>query len=479
MDFFKNLLKTSSAPTYSALQPSQSAVNPMAILPKPTYSALQPQQAGPIASKVAAAPIAAATAMAAKPARAVVPAQPSSNPYGISIATSGPNAGIDPYTLGRQSPAASPYQAPSATQINTNPQGVALDQYGEALLPGGIPSNPSLSINPIGANGAIPSSRIGTASYEDIFNTNNTLQSLQRKIFENTIRSQGEIDAQGRLNSATSDQLAAQKQLQDEIDRLASTSGLTRDQAGSFIGETQRVAQNTLANIALRRQAEAATLSALTGQRESQLAAFNALYGMNKPVSLSEGQSLYNPVTGQVTASGPKKATDDLLSVTEAQALGVPYGTKKSEAYGISPQDAKPLSGEASKLLSIADTIQPEIATLKNAFTDNYRSSLVGIVTGTNRELVKLVDQVADKVGRLRSGGAINSDEASRFKKQIASFMDIPFGSSDSAIKALDGILAEAESVKNGITGGKSASYGGSTGGQVVQTKAGPINVNW
>lgn len=112
----------------------------------------------------------------------------------------------------------------------------------------------------------------------------------------------------------------------------------------------------------------------------------------------------------------------------------------------------KPLSGDAAKVLAIAETIQPEINTLKQRFARDYKATLRGIVFGTDRELVKLVDQIADKIGRLRSGGAVNKDEEARFKRQIASLLDIPFGTADGAIKALDGLLNEARSVANDIS---------------------------
>lgn len=111
----------------------------------------------------------------------------------------------------------------------------------------------------------------------------------------------------------------------------------------------------------------------------------------------------------------------------------------------------KPLSGEAAKVNAIATTITPEIEKLKSSFSKDYQGALSGIVSGTDRELVKLVDNIADKIGRLRSGGAINKEEESRFKRQIAGLMDIPFGKPEEAIAALDGILAEASSVSSSI----------------------------
>ena len=111
----------------------------------------------------------------------------------------------------------------------------------------------------------------------------------------------------------------------------------------------------------------------------------------------------------------------------------------------------KPLSGESSKILSIAQTMVPEINRLKEIFRGDFKKAVAGYTFGTNRELVRLVDNVADKLGRLRSGGAINADEEARFKRQIASYADIAFGNSDQIITALDGILSEANYVSQGI----------------------------
>ncbi len=111
----------------------------------------------------------------------------------------------------------------------------------------------------------------------------------------------------------------------------------------------------------------------------------------------------------------------------------------------------KPLSGDAAKVKAIATTMIPEIQKLQEKFRTDYKKSLSGFVSGTDRELVKLIDQIADKVGRLRSGGAVNKDEEARFKKQLGSTMDIMFGNSEDAIGALDGLLGEAGIVLQGI----------------------------
>ena len=374
-------------------------------------------------------------------------------------------------------------------------QGVQVDKFGEALY-----NVPPLNVNPVNSKGAISSTSLGTTTTSDVLNTRNYLEKLQNQILSASMAGENELTAQKNVNDLAQQELELKNKLSQEADRLSSSSDLTKEQATNFLTETYRRANVANTNLSLQKSAQSSVLQNEQLARQSQLDAFKTLYGISSPVSvggnlvnpatgeilyqgtrspvsLSAGETLVDPITGQVVAGG---ATTGLLSIAEATQLGVPYGTTREQAIGLSPASTKALSGEASKLLSITETVQPEIQLLKDAFTKNYKTALLGITTGTNRELVKLVDQVADKVGRLRSGGAINTDEATRFKKQIASFMDIPFGSSDSAIKALDGILAEAQSVASSIRGGGyQNNQTQSTGNNIVQTKAGAINVNW
>lgn len=114
-------------------------------------------------------------------------------------------------------------------------------------------------------------------------------------------------------------------------------------------------------------------------------------------------------------------------------------------------QQNKPLSRDSSAILAITKTLRPEVEALKAAFRNDFKGSLIGLTSGANRRLVKLVDNVADKVGRIRSQGAVNKQEEERFKRQIYSWLDIPFGNSEDSIAALDGILAEADEITGGI----------------------------
>lgn len=128
---------------------------------------------------------------------------------------------------------------------------------------------------------------------------------------------------------------------------------------------------------------------------------------------------------------------------------------ERIKRWDLEASNQKALSGEASKVMSIASTMIPELEQLRNAFNADYSGALKGIVFGTDRKLSKIVDQVADKVGRLRSGGAINKDEEARFRRQIASFPDLIFGRQEDAIAAIDALMTEAQQVASRIQPGQ------------------------
>ena len=169
----------------------------------------------------------------------------------------------------------------------------------------------------------------------------------------------------------------------------------------------------------------------------------------------AEADSLKLKQQQEFTASENEKNRQNQIKAAGISQAGANQRAELSnrtrlEAATIGKPD-KPLSGEASKVFSIATTMQPEIEQLKAAFKKDYRGSLIGIVSGTNRKLRKLAENVADKVGRIRSGGAVNPNEENRFMNQLGSWMDIPFGNSNDAISALDGLLAESRQITSGI----------------------------
>lgn len=113
-------------------------------------------------------------------------------------------------------------------------------------------------------------------------------------------------------------------------------------------------------------------------------------------------------------------------------------------------------SASDAKIGGIVDTLPSEIEKLRQILKNDYRRAVAGYQAGSNRELVRLIDNVADKVGRLRSGGAINKEEEARFIRQLGvEKSDLVWGDSSSAEKALDGVLAETTSVKGRMRGAK------------------------
>jgi hypothetical protein len=112
----------------------------------------------------------------------------------------------------------------------------------------------------------------------------------------------------------------------------------------------------------------------------------------------------------------------------------------------------KPLSGEAAKVNAIATTMLPELRALRQAYVDQGVAASRGISRGNNRELVDLVASISDKIGRLRSGGAIGEVEADRFMSQIHHWTNsLPFSGPQASIKGIDRFLEEAKLVQEGV----------------------------
>jgi hypothetical protein len=113
----------------------------------------------------------------------------------------------------------------------------------------------------------------------------------------------------------------------------------------------------------------------------------------------------------------------------------------------------KPLSADAAKVKAIAETMVPEARQLQAAIRAGGRSAILGILTGTDVKLSRLADQVADKVGRMRSGGAVNKPEEQRFMGQIARYADLAAGTT-AAEEAIEAYINEANQVVGGMTRG-------------------------
>ena len=115
------------------------------------------------------------------------------------------------------------------------------------------------------------------------------------------------------------------------------------------------------------------------------------------------------------------------------------------------PKPKKPLSGSDAKMMSIAKGLNRDLDVLDKAFKKDLKGTLAGIITGTDRKLTRVFNSAADRTGRLRSGGAINKDEAESFKSQIASVADLPFANLDDITFALNNLRQESKDVVEGV----------------------------
>lgn len=187
------------------------------------------------------------------------------------------------------------------------------------------------------------------------------------------------------------------------------------------------------------------------GKRETSVVEIN---GRKVLVDTQTGETVKDlgAITRAVTG-GASGSLDKILTVEEALKLGVPYGTTRGEAVG---RFASGSSGEAAKLQGIVTTLPTEIASLKGIMQNATRTQMLAILSGVDTTTSRLIDQVADKVGRLRSGGAINKEEEARFRGQIIRKADLLTGDTSSAISALDGLALEASQVAKGIRVGSS-----------------------
>lgn len=161
------------------------------------------------------------------------------------------------------------------------------------------------------------------------------------------------------------------------------------------------------------------------------------------------------PTADQKLVSETSRQNQESSNAAQIKVAGMNADSREAtaEARGAASVQ-KPLSGESAKVLSVARSMQPEIEQFKKALTDDFDGTLRGVVFGTNREMSTLLDSISDKVGRLRSGGGQNKDEEAKFKRAVASWMDIPFGSRKDSIASLDRLMNEAQIVESTMSGG-------------------------
>ena len=127
----------------------------------------------------------------------------------------------------------------------------------------------------------------------------------------------------------------------------------------------------------------------------------------------------------QKTDSGIFRINERTGAATQIKIDDKPIGVKP-----VKKDDKKPLSAETSKVLTIATGGIKAINELDNILgeggTVSIRSELAPerLKTPRGRKITLLRKDLADSIGRLRSGGAINEEELKTFKSFIPSRTD-------------------------------------------------------
>jgi hypothetical protein len=168
----------------------------------------------------------------------------------------------------------------------------------------------------------------------------------------------------------------------------------------------------------------------------------------------------------------PERTPDEKAQGAKTLETMSNYHAKIAEAMS----GAKPMSAEASKVSAIAESMIPEARLLQEAIRKGGRKALLAIMTKSDPTLSRLADSVADKLGRLRSGGAVNAGEEARFMAQLARWADLLSSNEDMSapIDAIERIIGEANTVSGRMRPGQPPPAGATQQPSAQQTGPAP-----
>lgn len=189
--------------------------------------------------------------------------------------------------------------------------------------------------------------------------------------------------------------------------------------------------------------------------------------GSQGPIELSAGSTLFDPVTGKPIYTAPRAESgssdgDKILTPAEAQALGVPYGTTASEAYGRNVT-GKPTE-EQSKARQFAVAAENANKILEDV---NYDPGLIEIaripnaLKGERRQQFEQASRALVNATLRRESGATIQDAEflNKYKEIIPAAGDGPLVKKQKAAAR----AAAVQSIKE--AGGNFQPEGGSGGG--------------
>jgi len=189
------------------------------------------------------------------------------------------------------------------------------------------------------------------------------------------------------------------------------------------------------------------------------------------PIELSPGATLYDTTTGKPLYTAPGKAStgngDELLSPTEAIALGVKYGTTRDQAAALGIQPEKPLTAEQSKVATYAQRMAQANEVIDKIGKDFTGVTAIGgslpniFQTGDRQAFEQSKVNFATAVLRRESGAAIAPSEFVSVEKlyfpRAGDGEDVLKQKEQARKTVIDNFISEAKGAYLGDKGGVQA----------------------
>ena len=181
-----------------------------------------------------------------------------------------------------------------------------------------------------------------------------------------------------------------------------------------------------------------------------------------KPIEISAGASLIDPITGRVIATAPAKGTGggagQVSSITQAvidnpnnyngltpTVKGQVLAELQKEGYDTSNLGEKGLSDTAIKELSQSQGALSSLNDLRSIVSIN--SDKLGPIRGLaalnpwakERQIQADIDRVRQVVGKALEGGVLRKEDEEKYKKILATITDVP----ETAVYKIDQLIAD------------------------------------
>lgn len=259
--------------------------------------------------------------------------------------------------------------------------------------------------------------------------------------------------------------------LQKKASRMDEIDKLTLDIKREELRGTKLDTDAKLLNEGLRRSSNMAILDARSGKNsyasldpETRKAISESDYQAAVAQAKQELETkdlTVKELRSRIAANVAQAARANIYSLGATDTMVDSSGKVIAQGAGVGPGGGvgtKPMSEAAATRLALVSSAKSNIGEFRKMLEKNFRATVLGIASGTDREASLLYSNISDQLGRLRSQGAVTADEEARFKDQLgASIKDVTFGSSAESVEQLDRILKEFEIVEQRITGEQSA----------------------